>query len=125
MNKSKIFIILYYLCLILSIGLVMYSSSLMTEFGVSIWEDITSGFVFLNIILVLIFSLGLIKRKLKNINIIFPIIYLIFMALVVILMFIINNKLIMPYIHFDYYISFILFDYLLLNLYSVLSIYKK
>lgn len=125
MNKSKIFIILYYLCLILSIGLVMYSSSLMTEFGVNIWEDITSGFVFLNIILVLIFSLRLVKRKLKNINIIFPIIHLIFMVLVVILMFIINNKLIMPYIHFDYYISFILFNYLLLNLYSILSIYKK
>lgn len=125
MNKPKIFVVLYYLCLILSIGLVIYSSSVITEFGVSIWEDITSVFIFLNIILVLIFSLGLIKRKLKNINIIFPIIHLIFMLIVVVLMFIINNKLVMPYIHFDYYISFILFNHLLLNLYSVLSINKK
>ena len=132
MNNIKTFKILYYLCFVLSILYIsiLYISILSNK--VSIYtSSIIQTFTFylfgiLNLLSVIIFSVSMIKkRELKNINILFPIIYLVFFASAVIISILYNSKLIIPYIHFGYYLLFIMFNYLLLNIYTLLSINKK
>lgn len=125
MNKPLVFKILYYICFLFSMFIWIYASNLIDIYAIDIRTFANTIFGILNLILVIIFIIKSFKTKLNNANILFPIVYLIFSIIVVVLAFIMNSKLIIPYIHFSYYISFILFDYLLLNLYSVLSIYKK
>lgn len=121
MNKPLIFKILYYICFIISVITWFIFSNFVDEFAITIKTTSNAIFGIINLILVIIFSLKIIKHKLSEINIMFPISYLIFLLIVVILIFIMNNKLIIPYIHLNYYMPFILFNYLLLNVYSVLS----
>lgn len=121
MNKQYIYKILYYIC---------FASVIFTWIGIisvplsEIQIDINLLLGVINLILTIIFIIKSIKTKLENVNLLFPIIYLIFTIIVVILMLIMNNKLIIPYIHFNYYGTIILFNYLLLNIYSVLSCFK-
>ena len=121
MNNSNLYKILYYICIIPFIYLFLDSYIFVYESNLSI--NLLLGII--NFILIIFFSIKSFKYKLKNINILFPLFHLIFSTIVIILMFIMNNKLIIPYIHFDYYETFILFNYLLLNIYSVLSFYKR
>lgn len=121
MKNSNIYKVLYYLCLIpfIYIFIESYTTIYNGEFSINIILGI------INFLLILFFLIKSFKYKLKNINIMFPIIYLIFSIIVFILMFIMNNNLIISYIHFDYYESFILVNYLLLNIYSSLSFCKR
>lgn len=130
MKNIKIFKILYYVCFIVSLILSFCIFGL-NYFVDEIYNDFigSTGFggilVIINILLVLIFSFGLLrKRKIKEINNLFPILFLVFTIIVVGVSFVFNSILIIPYIHFNYYISLILFNYLLLNIYSVLSLSK-
>lgn len=125
MNKSPIFKILYYICFIVTLFIWISASKVIDVYAIDIRTGSNSILGILNLVFVIIFSIKIFKNKLKNTNILFPIIYLIFSILVVIISFIMNNKLVIPYIHFSYYVSFILFNYLLLNLYSILSINKN
>ncbi|MBQ9072741.1 MAG: hypothetical protein IJY25_06250 [Bacilli bacterium] len=125
MNNKTIYKILYYICFILSLYIWFSISNLVNIFGIGTKTTINVLLGIVNLILVVVFSINLIKKKLDNINIIFPIIHLIFSILVIIIAIIMNNKLIIPNIHFSYYMSFILFNYMLLNLYSVLSFSKR
>ena len=124
MNNPKTFKILYYLCFIVTLLPCFIASLKISFFANSIQTPLFFMLGIINLILVIIFSILLIKKKINKTNILFPIIYLLFLILVIIIAFIYNNKLIIPYIHFNYYISFILFNYLLLNIYSLLSIPK-
>lgn len=124
MSKSRIYIALYYTSLIAVILIQILTSSFITIFSDSSYPpnlllDIA------NIILIIIFSIRLIKNKLKDVNIFFPILFLVFSIIVSLLAFIMNNKLVYPYIHFNYYITFILINYILLNIYSLLSFTKR
>ena len=65
------------------------------------------------------------KRKLKADSISFPILYLVFSFIVIFIAIIYNDKLIVPYIQFNYYTSFILWNYTMLNAYSLLQFNKK
>lgn len=125
MNNSKIFKILYYLAFIITISLWFYTTKVINIYGNIEHTPINLLLAIINLILVIIFNIKVIKNKLNNINILFPISYILFTIIVVIFVLIINNKLIIPYIHYTYYMSFILFNYILLNLYSILSITKK
>ena len=127
MNNIKTFKILYYLCFVLSILYISILSNKVSIYTSSIIQTFTFYlFGILNLLSVIIFSVSMIKKKeLKNINILFPIIYLVFFASAVIISILYNSKLIIPYIHFGYYLSFIMFNYLLLNIYTLLSINKK
>ena len=124
MNKSFSFKILYYVCFVLSVATWIIASKSVNTFGLSIEIGIAPILGLLNLILVIIFSLKLIKNKLENVNVLFPIIYLLFLIVVILLALVMNNKLMIPNMHYGYYISFILFNYLLLNIYSILSITK-
>lgn len=119
MNNSKSYKILYYLCFILNIFIhfILIRNSVLFEGYLS---SIILGFI--NLILVLLFSYLLIKKKeINNTNILFPILFLVFSIIVIIIMFLFNSRLMIPYIHYNYYISFIGINYILLNVYSLLS----
>ena len=124
MNKPIAFKLLYYICFLFSVFIWFSTSNLISEYGtVRTSANVILGIV--NLVLVIIFTIKLTKNKLEKVNIMFPIIHLIFSIIVVIIALIINNKLIFPYIHYSYYLSFILFNYVLLNIYSVLLFDKN
>lgn len=125
MNKTTIYNILYYVCFVISILIWFGTKSVITDFGTDIGTYTNLFLGIINIILVIIFSLKLIKKRIDKVNILFPVSYLLFCIIVIIICFIMNTKLIIPYIQFSYYIGFILFNYILLNVYSILSLNKS
>lgn len=125
MNKSIIFKILYYICFVFSVLIWIGAFNSVNQFGIGIRTSSNVILGILNLLLVIIFSIKLIKNKLENANILFPIFHLIFMIIITTLSILMNDKLVIPYIQYGYYISFILFNYLLLNVYSVFSLNKK
>lgn len=125
MNNKKVYIYLYYFALILSIFTCIIPSILKTTNTYVNLSRLSFILILINAILIIIFTILLIKRKLNNTNIIFPIIYILFTIIVLIICILFNQRLIIPYIQFSYYIKLILINYLLLNIYSILSINKK
>ena len=125
MNKSLVYKILYYVSFVFNLGLVFF----LTRLNEDLWFNMATNYQFfmivINTLLVIIFSVKLRKNKLDDTNIVFPINYLVFSILVVVISFLMNSKLILTYVQFGYYINFILFSYLLLNIYSVLCFEKK
>lgn len=127
MNNTKTFKIVYYLCSILTLLYIIILSKTisiyMSQAPIQTFANYLLGII--NLILLIIVSISLIKKKeLQNTNILFPIIHLLFFSIVIIISILYNSKLIIPYIQFGYYLSFILFNYLLLNIYTLLSIKK-
>ncbi len=130
MHNKKIYICLYYFALLLSIFVCIIPSVLPKNFvesdpSIELYSNLSIVSVFLiiiNVVIVIIFTIMLIKKSLKNINILFPIIYIAFTIIVLVICVLFNNRLIIPYIQYSYYIKFILINYILLNIYSLLSI---
>lgn len=135
--KTKNYLIIYYICFIITILIIGFSNynfiSITTmspdgKYVPSILECIMSGglLYYLCVCLVLIFTFLIIKKKKLNVkNLLLPVAYIIFTIIILIISFLFNNKVIFPYIHFNYYVQFILIGYLLLNIYSILSIKFK
>lgn len=120
MNNNKSFRILYFICFIcflLTFAFPTLFISFNTYFAL--------GIGVLSLILYVISDIYLRKNKIKNINVLFPIIFIVFFVLVVIIAFMFNGKVFISFIHFNYYSSFVLFNYLLLSLYTFLSIDRK
>ena len=124
MNKYLLYKILYYISFIFTLVLTFF----LTRLNEDLYFNMATGsqlfMIVINILLVIIFSIKLVKNKLKNVNVMFPIIYLLFSVIVLFIAFLMNDKLILSYVQFGYYINFILVDYLLLNTYS-LFLFKK
>lgn len=127
MKKNNLkYNILYYISFVLTILCVYVSSSLVLIFDKGIFSIINLLLLSINIVLVFIYSYMLFKkRKLKADSINFPILYLVFSFIVIFIAIIYNDKLIVPYIQFNYYTSFILWNYTMLNTYSLLQFNKK
>ncbi len=125
MNKNTIYKILYYICFIFSLIIWFATKNIINELGTDIGAYTNTFLLIINIVLVIIFTLKLIRKRLDKVNVLFPVIHLIFSILVIIIALIMNNKLLIPYMHFSYYIGFILFNYLLLNIYSILLLNKS
>ena len=53
------------------------------------------------------------------------IVFLVFLIIMVILVFLMNEMVVFPYVHFNYYSKFVLINYLLLSIYTLLSFSKK
>lgn len=126
MNNSKTFKILYYISFFVSLILSIIALATTTSIDGNLFIDIKNIIlIIINIILTILFSIKLVKKqKIDNINIIFPILFLIFSFLIIINIITYNSILIIPFIHLNYYISFILINELLLNIYSIISIVK-
>jgi hypothetical protein len=126
MNSKKLYSIFYYISLLLSIFVCFIPKILLPndQFYINL-SELSHIIIFVNAILVVIFTVLLIKRNLEKVNILFPIIYILFSIIVLIICVLFNNRLIIPYVHYSYYIQFILVNYTLLNSYSILSFKKN
>lgn len=132
--KNKKYLVLYYFSFVITILFMGYASYKylkiisIGDIGFSeIISHIFDGVIgIINIIMVVIFTILVLKRKkIKVDNNLFPIAYICFFTIVVALCFIFNNKVMVPYMHFNYYLFFINIGYLLLNIYSLLLVNKK
>ena len=123
--KNKSYIVLYYLSFILSLGIIVYSSTFVTFYGEpALFPSIL--LMILDVILVIFFTIMLIKtKKLEKTLIAFPISYIVFIVAIYFLGMCFDKKLIVPYLEYSYFNTFIMLDYLLLNVYSILSIDMK
>lgn len=127
MSNSKKYIILYYISFLVTVFISLFLDSTITMFNTNLFM---SGLLVLsliiNLVLVVLFSIFLfMKRKLMKTNLLFPITYLLFLAFVLLFSVIYDDRLILSVIHYHYYFIFVLVDYLLFNIYSVLSFKKK
>lgn len=134
MKKNTIYIVLYYISFIVSLSLIFLPNLLLNKFvlGEGITEYLVSNTFIsiilegINIILVILFTIKILqKQKVLNVNIMFPIIYMAFTFIILLGCILFNHRLVIPNIHFTYYIVFILINYLLLNIYSILSFEKN
>jgi len=134
--KEKKYLVLYYVSFFMTLIFTVYSCikthSLYELEGINTFGGIISGVLentlaVINIIIVIIFTVLFLKsKKIAVDSLIHPTIYLIFLFVMVVLCFLFNNKVIISYMHFDYYLFFINIGYLFLNVYSLLIIkYKK
>lgn len=122
MNKDvKKYKILYYICFVLT-TICFFAFGIFTE---DLGVVMNSYFGIFNLILSLLFILlSARKYKLKKVNIMCPIVYLVFFGIVTSLCFVLNSIVMVPYVHFMYYYNFILIGYLVFNLYSLLCLSK-
>lgn len=122
MNKDvKKYKILYYICFVLT-TICFFAFGIFTE---DLGVVMNSYFGIFNLILSLLFILlSARKYKLKKVNIMCPIVYLVFFGVVTCLCFVLNSIVMVPYVHFMYYYNFILIGYLVFNLYSLLCLSK-
>ena len=128
MHNKKVYVFLYYLSLIISVVMCVFMfKSPVNYYGTFFGLISYNSFILtlINMILVIVFTILLMRRNLKDVNILLPITYILFMGMVLFICHLFNEKLIIPYIQYGYYVVFILINYLILNIYSILSIKKK
>jgi len=115
--KTKNYLILYYICFI---------ATILFSIITSLCFNMSSVLLIINVILGIIFTGLIIKIKKINVNsLIFPISYIIFFIVVVGLCILFNTKVLVQFVHFGYYQFFILINFLLLNVYSILCVNLK
>ena len=124
MNNIKLYKVLYYVCFLVTSIIYILSTSKISYFGIPTAVYFDRILAIVNLILVIIFTIKIFKSKINRITNIFPIIYLLFLIIICILSIFTNNKLIIPYIHYCYYLGFVLFNYVLFNVYTILSLKK-
>lgn len=135
MNNSKIYLVLYYLCFIFTLGFVIYTSftfnDTFTIFGTVMGNFDGSSILSCVFVLVVLFSFNIlfsilhIKKKISNANILFPIFYLLFLIIMVVIEFRFNSILLIPGMQFSYYFHFVYIGYIILNIYSLLCLSSK
>ena len=126
MSNNKKYLVLYYASFLVTICAFLFLTNSITVFSL---EPFPYGFYTLALILnlgfVVLFSVFLFMKKiLYKVNLLFPVLYLLFFGFVLFFSIIYEERLILPVIHYQYYFMFVLGDYLLLNIYSILSITK-
>ncbi len=124
MNSSKNYKIFYYLCFSFTLIAVSLTQSFISYYDV-LFGNLNIALGIFNTILVVIFASLTAKRKLSKVQTMFPVLYLLFLIIILATSFLYNLIAVVPYLHFNYFITFVLFNYILLNLYSLLSIPKK
>jgi hypothetical protein len=131
--KEKKYLVLYYISFVITLAFSIYSTY-KTRNLYSIGDDanivsnlLGNVLVFINFVLVIIFTILILKKKkIKVDNIILPVCYILFSIIVVVLCLLFNDKVIIPYMHFEYYLFFINIGFLFVNSYSLFLInYKK
>lgn len=130
MKKEKSYIYLYYLCFILSIIIYIIPYQFIGIFSPSA-SNLTIRSLFntvvllINLILVILFSVYLKKKKFTPGNIIMPITYIVFWIVIITVCFLFNSRLVIPNLQFVYYAKYIYIGYLILNVYSMLCFKNK
>ena len=129
--KNKKYLVLYYVSFVVTLlflifSCIKYQKMVFADNGL-IEEMFENVLGIVNIVLVILFSVLLFRKKnIQGEKVLFPIIYLCFLAIVVVMCFLFNNKVMVPYMHFEYYLFYVNIGFLFLNVYSLLLIkYKK
>lgn len=122
MTNTKTYNILYYSNFILMLASLISLFFVFKSIDFSIFTPGIVIFGIVSLILVIIYSINLIKKRNTKINILFPIIHILFTILLFLIGYLYNDKLILENIQFTYYFKIVLFNYILLNLYSILSL---
>ena len=133
MNKK--YLILYYICSIMSFILLPVAYLLFKE-GLEILglflEDFSSNiillsiFSILNLIIFITITVLLIRKKQFNVkSLLFPISYIVFYIYILIIVLLYNHNVYTNNTHLMYYYLFIMFDYLLFNVYTLLCFKLK
>lgn len=127
MSNNKKYIALYYASFLVTICAFVFLTNGITVFSL---EPFPYGFYVLalaiNLAFVVLFSIFLFMKKiLFKVNLLFPVLYLLFFGFVLFFSIIYEDRLLLPVVHYQYYYMFVLGDYLLLNIYSILSFKKK
>lgn len=130
MKKEKSYIYLYYLCFILSIIIYIIPYQFIGIFSpdtsnLTIRSLFNTIVLLINLILVILFSIYLKKKKFTPGNIIMPITYIVFWIVIIIVCFLFNSRLVIPNLQFVYYAKYIYIGYLILNVYSILCFKNK
>ncbi len=130
MKKEKSYIYLYYLCFILSIIIYIIPYQFIGIFSpdtsnLTIRSLFNTIVLLINLILVILFSIYLKKKKFTPGNIIMPITYIVFWITVITVCFLFNSRLVIPNLQFVYYAKYIYIGYLILNVYSILCFKNK
>jgi hypothetical protein len=125
MKNPKSFLFLYYISFLLSLFFYIYSKYTAVNDLMVLESHSTFILGLINLILVLIFTISLIKkRKLDKPNLLFPILFLLFVIFVLIICFKYNEFIIIENIHLSYFCSIVLIVYILYNIYALLSLKK-
>lgn len=130
MKKEKTYIYLYYLCFILSIIIYIIPYQFIVIFSpdtsnLTIRSLFNTVVLLINLILVILFSVYLKKKKFTPGNIIMPITYIVFWIVIITVCFLFNSRLVIPNLQFNYYTKYIYIGYLILNVYSILCFKNK
>lgn len=130
MKKEKSYIYLYYLCFILSIIIYIIPYQFIGIFSpdtsnLTIRSLFNTIVLLINLILVILFSIYLKKKKFTPGNIIMPITYIVFWIVIITVCFLFNSRLVIPNLQFNYYTKYIYIGYLILNVYSILCFKNK
>ncbi len=130
MKKEKTYIYLYYLCFILSIIIYIIPYQFIVIFSpdtsnLTIRSLFNTAVLLINLILVILFSVYLKKKKFTPGNIIMPITYIVFWIVIITVCFLFNSRLVIPNLQFNYYTKYIYIGYLILNVYSILCFKNK
>ena len=121
MNKNTLYKVLYYISFI--VFLLIWTSSMIFLMDNGVVVSSVLGII--NVILTALVTICVFKKKLDKVNILFPVVFLVFSVIMVILVFLMNEMVVYPYVHFNYYSKFVLINYLLLSIYTLLSFSKK
>ncbi len=121
MNKNTLYKVLYYISFI--VFLLIWTSSMIFLMDNGVVVSSVLGII--NVILTALVTICVFKKKLDKVNILFPVVFLVFSIIMVILVFLMNEMVVYPYVHFNYYSKFVLINYLLLSIYTLLSFSKK
>ena len=134
--KIKKYLILYYFCFVITLVLVGFSNYhylklTSLEFNGDFFPNIIDSILYfnpliiINLILFIVFTILIIIKKELNGSLTLSISYIGFAMVFIIMCLLFNNRVIVNYIHFNYYLKFLLIGYLFLNIYSLLCIKFK
>ena len=132
--KNRIYLILYYVAFILTFTLCLNTiqqinfsnTDQIMNYGPQNYFNILT-LIIVNAILFVMFTIGIItKKEYKNNNIVIPTSYIVFYLIILIICLLYDKIVIVPFLHYAYYELFLLFAYLMFNIYSLLGFeYKK
>ena len=122
--KNKFKIILYYLCILISIitFYLAYNSNI-TFYSIRNYSFVV--FLILNAALMTIFTIQLFRRTLSNYKLIAPIMYILFCIIMIIISYIFSIKRIIGALSMPYYAMFVIIGFTIFNIYSLLSLETK
>ncbi|HOZ89211.1 MAG TPA: hypothetical protein PK737_03165, partial [Bacilli bacterium] len=113
---------------ILTIGttIFIYNSKQFKVLWIDNYYLLVSNMMAINIILVIVFTILLIiMKKITKVSLLFPISYLGFCLVMALIAIYYNDIVGVSWMHYLYFLSFIFIDYLLLNIYSLISLLKS